>query len=491
MTGGLMQLVATGAQDVWLTGNPMVTYFKVVYRRHTNFAIESICQTFDTRADFGTTVTSLLSRNGDLISSICFQVTLPDLPASTDNYIYTVWTDNVGHHLIKKVEFIVGGQIIDTQYGDWLEIWSQLSVPAGKMLGYREMIGQDPPGVLGLNSGLQRDRKTVLPGRTIFIPLQFWFCRNIGLALPLISLQYNEVKIRMELRKSSELISSFNTQANGDTIAVPSDNTLRLSEAALWVDYIYLDAEERRRFAQVTHEYLIEQLQLNSAQFNGSATTQEVTMDLHLNHTVKELIWVAQYTAGVTNGHVQWSNYTDRSAINFPTGGSDDNVEGVLNLVNLGTILFDTLTSIKGSSSNLRAATNPSHVRPPDSLNPVESARLLLNGNDRFAEQPGDYFNLMQPLNYHTNIPESPGINVYSFALKPELHQPSGTCNFSRIDKPQLILRLKSGFKHSTLPSDDSVTSSFIQSHVNVRAYAVNYNIFRIMSGMGALAYTH
>jgi hypothetical protein len=485
MTGGLMQLVATGAQDVYLTGNPMITYFKIVYRRHTNFAMESICQTFDTEVDFGTTVTSLISRNGDLISSIYFQVTLPDLPADADNYHYAVWTDNVGHHLIKQVDFIVGGQLIDRQYGDWFEIWSQLTVPAGKMLGYREMIGQDPPGALGLNSGLQRDRTTVLPGRTIYIPLQFWFCRNVGLALPLISLQYHEVKIQMVLRQASELISCFDTQQDGDTLPTNIGEILKLSSAALWVDYIYLDVEERRRFAQVTHEYLIEQLQLNTMTVNGSSTLQEVTMDLHLNHTVKELIWVVQYDAGVTNGHVQWSNYTDRSSINFPTSGN-----GVLNLVNLGTIMYDVVTSLKGSSTNFRAATNPSHVRPPDSLNPVESARLLLNGNERFDKQTGEFFNLVQPFNYHTNVPESPGINVYSFSLNPELHQPSGTCNFSRIDKPQLVLNIKPGFNHSTLPSDDSVCSQFVQSHLTIRVYAVNYNIFRIMSGMGAVAYT-
>jgi len=485
-----MQLVATGAQDVWLTGNPMVTYFKVVYRRHTNFAMESVYQTFNTIADFGTTITSLISRSGDLISSVFLQTTLPDIPADPDNYKYTVWTDNVGHHLIKRADLEVGGQLIDRQYGDWIEIWSQLTVPAGQQKGYREMIGQDPSGPFGLNSGLQRDRSgTDLPGRTIYIPLSFWFCRNTGLALPLIALQYHEVKITLELRTKKELIACFDTSSTGNT--VPDTLPLNiggLTDTALWVDYIYLDTDERRRFAQVTHEYLIDQLQVNEFDVKNGGTNAnfDVTLELNFNNTVKELIWVAQYKAGISNGHVQWSNYTDRSSLNFPTSSN-----GVLNLKDLGSIIYDSLTTNRSSSTNLQAATNPTHTRPPGSLNPVVSACLQLNGNDRFSLQGGDYFNLMQPFRHHTNVPESPGINVYSFALKPETYQPSGTCNFSRINKAHLLLTLRPGVNHGYLPTDDNIVADFLQSDLTVKVYAVNYNIFRIMSGMGALAYTH
>ena len=480
-----MQLVATGAQDIWLTGNPIVTYFKIVYRRHTNFAMESIRQTFDCTPDFGKTLVSLISRNGDLISSVYFQATLPDIPANPDNQIYTAWTDNIGHHLFKRIDLEIGGQLIDRQYGDWLEIWSQLTIPAGQMLGYREMIGQDPPGPLGLNMGLQRDRSdSVLPGRTIYVPLKFWFCRNVGLALPLIALQYHEVKIVLELRPIKELIACFDTQATGSTVSRQLPLMGSLIDPGLWVDYIFLDVEERRRFAQTTHEYLIEQLQRNTFTIPGSSGA-ETTLDLHLEHPVKELIWVAQYQAGVTNGHVQWSNYTDRSSVNYPTFG-----KGILNLASLGGIMYDALSSKRGASTNLQTTTNPTHVLPPGCLNPVLTGRVILNGNDRFATQYGNYFNMMQPFRHHTNIPSSPGINVYSFAVKPELHQPSGACNFSRIDRKQLILTLRSGANHSVLSADDNIASNFIQSDISVRVYAVNYNIFRIMSGMGALAYS-
>jgi hypothetical protein len=211
-----------------------------------------------------------------------------------------------------------------------------------------------------------------------------------------------------------------------------------------------------------------------------------VSLLLHFNHTVKELIWVAQYTTGVTNGHIQWSNYTDRSSLNFPTSSG-----GILNLKDLGSIMYDSLTTKRATSTNFQAATNPTHTRPPGALNPVVSGCLLLNGNERFATQEGNYFNLIQPHRHHTNIPESPGINVYSFSLKPENYQPSGTCNFSRIDKAHLVLTLRPGTNHGYLPTDDSITANFLQSDIVVRVYAVNYNIFRVMSGMGAVAYAH
>jgi hypothetical protein len=192
MTGGLMQLAAYGAQDIFLTGNPIITYFKTVYRRHTNYAMESVSQLFNEVGDFGATVTSLISRQGDLLAGLYVQTTLPSITATGSGTSLQRWTDNIGHYLIDSVSFEIGGMLVDKHYGDWLEIWSQLTIPAGQRDGYLEMIGQDPRNPLGMNTGLQRDLVAgeVLTGRTIYIPLQFWFCRNIGLALPLIALQY-------------------------------------------------------------------------------------------------------------------------------------------------------------------------------------------------------------------------------------------------------------------------------------------------------------
>ena len=425
MSGGLMQIVAYGAQDVYLTGNPQITYFKVVYRRHTNFAVESIEQTFNGTADFGRKVTALISRSGDLIGRVYLQATLPSID-STNSFR---WVDHVGHHLIKQVEVEIGGQRIDRQYGDWLQIWYELTCGMDKRHylghGYDDMIGHSDAAT---NTSLQNYGPEATDETTLYVPLQFWFCRNAGLALPLIALQYHEVKINLEFRAFTEL-----TIGHGSV----NPTAASLVSASLWVDYVYLDTEERRRFAQVSHEYLIEQLQFTGEE---SVTGTSAKLKLSFNHPVKELVWVAQRDVVIdgssANGN-QWSNYTT--------------VEG-----------DDTANNTDPSTTDARA------------LNNVDQAKLQLNGQDRFALRAGRYFNLVQPYQAHTNIPESPGVNVYSFALKPEEHNPSGSANFSRIDNATLNLTM------------NSATGA-----CKVRVYAVNYNVLRIMSGMGGLAYSN
>lgn len=341
-----MQLVACGAQDIFLTGSPMISYFKTVYRRHTNFAIETIKQTFDGgQPGFGSTVVSTLSRNGDLVSAAYLQASLPDLTekASTNfsgdvtssgvaggpGRRYVRWVDNIGHYLVKSVEVSIGGSVIDRHYSDWLEIWAQLTVPAGKMTGYRKMIGQDPKNAMGQNTGLQADvltslaqlsddpaksygiKQAYIVGRDIFIPLQFWFCRNIGLALPLIALQYHDVRIHVTFRSAEDLIQVYagdSTQATGPTWVAASDYenyvTHQSLSVNLWVDYVFLDADERRRFAQVSHEYLIEQVQY---QEDTCVSGANKSIALNFNHPVKELLWVAKGFESTR----EWSNFTD------------------------------------------------------------------------------------------------------------------------------------------------------------------------------------
>jgi hypothetical protein len=480
-----MQLVAYGAQDIYLTGNPMITYFKVVYRRHTNFAMESIEQTFNGTANFGNKVSCLISRNGDLIHGIYLQATLPNL-VSTDagsDGLSVRWIDNIGHFLIKQVDLEIGGQLIDRQYGDWLEIWSQLTVPAGQKVGYLEMIGQDVRDALGRPTGLQADvfnassaSGATIRGRVIYVPLQFWFCRNVGLALPLIALQYHEVKVNLE----------FQTQAN--LVSHTSHTVGALSSASLWVDYIYLDTDERRRFAQVSHEYLIEQLQYGSetsatASANGLAGTT-VNIDINFNHPVKELVWVCQaddVITGASDLNNQRSNYTNCSAVRSGQtthGGIDE-----LGSTGLAAVTTEHLLSILCGQGD---------VRPPGSSNPIRNAKLVLNGHDRFTTRPGSYFNLVQCRDHHTNVPASPGINVYSFALKPEDHQPSGTCNFSRIDNAKLVLEVALYQTSSGWPvGPGSSTQHLAHLGCKIRVYAVNYNVLRVMSGMAGLAYSN
>ena len=610
MGGGLMQLVAYGAQDVYLTGNPQITFWKVTYRRHTNFAMESIEQTFNGQADFGRRVQCTISRNGDLAYRTYLQVTLPEVDARNGNTktssgeTYTAgdfsqenggivaprWLDYPGEHLISMVEVEIGGQRIDKQYGDWMHIWNQLTLTAEAKRGYDQMVGHttqltylanafgdDPDRPCGsCNTSQTCEIRNSLPETTLYVPLQFWFCRNPGMALPLIALQYHEVKINLELRPIDECLWAVFADPSGTApqAGMPhpkagtggnADNKVAnaykrtLVAASLYVDYIFLDTEERRRMAQNPHEYLIEQVQFTGDESIGSSANK---IKLNFNHPVKELVWVVQpdchvdycsstygceqsgggcegcgcegplYAAhgaqpfnytdaadvlpnsvfnyvplqapsvdGVTSAYAGTGNnhgfigepdslYCDEilnSAYSFSeptttvveadTGGVVDGVFGVHDARAVGCDVPNTYRGGTVSTSLGVVAAQVALDRHCWGQNPVVTAKLQLNGQDRFSEREGTYFDLVQPYQHHTRNPDT-GINVYSFALRPEEHQPSGTANFSRIDNATLQL----------VVSANTVTGS---KTAKVRVYAVNYNVLRVMSGMGGLAYSN
>ena len=300
-----MQLVAYGAQDVYLTGNPQITFWKVTYRRHTNFAMESIEQTFNGQADFGRRVQCTISRNGDLAYRTYLQVTLPECGGDDS---YARWLDYPGEQLISMVEVEIGGQRIDRQYGDWMHIWNQLTLTSEQEEGYHKMIGQtlqltyltDPSfediasacGSSDVPNAVCAPRKK-LPETTLYVPLQFWFCRNPGLALPLIALQYHEVKINIELRPLDECLFAVSKDSTDNDANKKHGDSYNKSlvAASLYVDYIFLDTDERRRMAQNPHEYLIEQLQFTGDESIGSSSNK---VKLNFNHPCKELIYVVQ-----------------------------------------------------------------------------------------------------------------------------------------------------------------------------------------------------
>jgi len=582
MGGGLMQLVAYGAQDVYLTGNPQITFWKVTYRRYTNFAMESIEQTFNGQADFGRRVTCTISRNGDLAYRTYLQVTLPEinqqmLPAGVGQNlasnvlgsttpgannkgleygVFARWLDFPGEQMVSMVEVEIGGQRIDRQYGDWMHIWNQLTLTAEQQRGYYKMVGNTTqltfitdPSFAAVDGPCATTAPTqvcaprnALPETTLYVPFQFWYCRNPGLALPLIALQYHEIKINLDLRPIDECLWAVSSLANvcdkaNTPTKVATAYQQSLVAASLYVDYVFLDTDERRRMAQNPHEYLIEQLQFTGDESVGSSSNK---IKLNFNHPCKELIWVVQpdqnvdYCASLICGTTLFQvlgaqpfNYSDAIDV-LPNGvhafAGPGSVEGANAFINTAGIFdqagatdavtfpgweydepnFDHLPLGSASSSQFVVPSEPASARSNGGTvdfqsavsdagtfvltetsldmhcwgeNPVVTAKLQLNGQDRFSEREGTYFDLVQPYQHHTRSPDT-GINVYSFALRPEEHQPSGTCNFSRIDNATLQLVLSNATVGGT-------------NTAKVRVYATNYNVLRIMSGMGGLAYSN
>tara|TARA_B100000900_G_scaffold259070_1_gene220836 strand:- start:18792 stop:20372 length:1581 start_codon:yes stop_codon:yes gene_type:complete len=526
MAGGLMQLVAYGAQDVFLTGTPEITFWKVSYRRHTNFAMESIEQTFSGQADFGRRVTCTISRNGDLAYRTYLQVTLPQIDQNlSTGDVYARWLDYIGEHLVAQVEVEIGGQRIDRQYGDWMHIWNQLTLSKEQQAGYFKMIGNTTaltyitdPGFANVSGPCAASGgpaqvcapRNALPETTLYVPLQFWFCRNPGLALPLIALQYHEVKVNIDFRPIGECLWAVKSMsATTGTQSVSAAYQQSLVAASLYVDYIFLDTDERRKMAQNPHEYLIEQVQFTGDESVGSSSNK---IKLNFNHPCKELIWVVQpdanvdYCESLEGGKTLFKtlgaqpfNYTDAidalpNAVHAFGGedatsgsaafiGADGTFENAMADDANGTNWSNTVGGAASQKASLLSDAG-TFVLAETALdmhcwgeNPVVTAKLQLNGQDRFSEREGSYFDVVQPYQHHTRAPDA-GVNVYSFALRPEEHQPSGSCNFSRIDNAVLQLVL----------SSNTVSGS---NTAKVRVYAVNYNVLRVMSGMAGPAYSN
>jgi len=452
-----MQLVAYGAQDIYLTGNPQITFFKVVYRRHTNFSMESILQTFNGTLGTGaSTLTSTISRNGDLVSNLMLEAKLTAGPDPGNTYL----TNNTGHAFIKEAEIEIGGQRIDRHYSQWLDIENEVNGSNGSVsAGGANSL--DAPG-LNKSSATAMKEGPMVSGKayTFYIPLKFWFCRNPGLALPLIALQYHEVKIKIQTRALAALV------CHGDSSSVPPAS----GELNLYADYIYLDTDERRRFAQVSHEYLIEQVQRESGAMAG-------TFKLNFNHPVKELLWVVQDNAVISE------TSSGDATVNAPGAG----------ILAVGTDYFNydvmgTGATAPQNNSGLLAVTGAGGkelINNKAVLHGFGTAKLKLNGHDRFSARPASYFHRVQ-MHQAGHARTSSHIYCYSFALKPVEHQPSGTCNFSRIDNAEFIFAAKD---HTTNSTTDVAIDNTIDSTVTV--YAVNYNVLRIMSGMGGLAYSN
>jgi len=460
MGGGLLQLVAYGAQDAYLSGNPQINFWKGLFKRHTNFAMEPFRINLTGQAAWGAKHSALIGRHADLLYSTYLEVVMPVGTFNNDQ-------GRLGYNLLKYVELDIGGQLIDRLYGEWLYLWDSLSSDLTTSKKLWNMVGAGPStssitqaysdnvfvaatsggavttAAFGSKattvaftdtsaciSGSGNSGHPALPN-VLYIPLNFFYTRNPGAALPLIALQYHEVKINIEWNDAQFIAGNFVTGTK--TLKQPV-------QAAVYIDYIYLDTEERRRMAQNSHEYLIEQTQFNEDKGISSYNNR---IDLTFNHPVKELVWVVQ-----------------------PTSYTNCSISKGFGNTRLQPFTYDQ--------------------------DAVYEQHLQINGQDRMDKRYGDYFNSVQTFQHHTgygatvqtatSLPvHQPGIYCYSFALRPEEHQPSGTCNFSRIDTATIVLNMAGNV---TINPDLDATW-------DVRVYAVNYNILRIMSGMGGLAYSN
>lgn len=432
MPGGIIQLVAIGEQDKFLTGDPQITFFKSIYKRHTNYATEVKNLTFNGCVSFGGFSSCIIPKDGDLLYDILLQINLGSLNTRNKNIvcvkdlnmncsckkcnkknIYS-WVNSIGHAIFEHIDIEIGGQLIDRQYGEWMEIWGELTQNYEKRYGYNELIGKKEEAGFNINSF--NDELELL------VPLNFWFCKNIGHVLPLISITGHDIKINIKWRKFNDLWISNNKNSNP---IEPKFN------ANLLINYIYLDVNERKKISSKNHFYLIEQIQSNGDYFFQKSNKNPI-IKLNFSHPVKEIIWAVQRADVLISNNDNdygndWFNFSNDK--NFSLSGIVD--------------IFD-------------------------------SAQLQFNGQERFMPLPAKYFRLYQPLKHHTKVPNN-FIYCYSFCFKPEEIQPTGTCNFSCIENPRLILNMK----------NREIKSDYI-----IKIYAISYNLLIITKGMVGLGFS-
>lgn len=509
MPGGLMQLIAYGAQDIYLTGNPQITFFKMVYRRHTNFSTEYIPQQFDSKPKVSTTEESIvkykIKRNADLLYDIILVYDLP--PIYCDESIGAgptlrrerfEWIENIGQRIINKSEIFVGGQLLDRQYSTWMNIWNELTLTDTEKRKYNHMIGnrdgifQDIP--LAHYLGGLPASPTPTPsinGSRLYIPLDFWFCKNPGLAIPLIALQYTELELHITFNPLNELFTLGDSKASPAGIFRqeydPDDLNTSLralgydeptifwryinggtshgswnENTFLLLNYVYLDETERRRFAKSSIEYLITQTQ----RVQVAGLSGVVSEELRFHHPVKELVFI--FNRNDVKYRNAWTNYTDLINTDIP---------------NMTTAEF-TAAQIS-YDQDLLYQTNPNYFN--NLYNILYSGTLRFNGHERFGRRSDIFFDYAQPFRHHRGSGKE-GIYVYSFALKAGEYQPSGACNFSRITKAKLELQLKKPQQSASVTPPESYNYNYLY---DLQVYAHSFNVFRIMSGIGSIVFSN
>lgn len=502
MPGGLIQLKAIGAQDLNLTGNPQISFFKTVYRRYTNFAMEYYKLFPESNLKLNdrdtTTFTFDIKRNGDLVNNIYFNFTLPDIFSTEDKAFK--WIKNIGTNIINKVTLFIDNKKIDENYGEWMNIWNELSIDTNKKQGYNEMIGNieeiynpgnwEGQGYPGRNI---TDKIPSIRSRVIRVPLSFWFNNNSAMSLPLIALQYNPVTITVELRKLTELytiVNSTETEGQGlgkryvpDKIGSNTNYDSQYSivnfvknitkpeidiQPYLHINYIFLGKEEMKKFATAEHKYLIKQVRRND--FNDIVGSSTLTLDIH--NPVSYMVIVAKRTD--VSDRNDWNNYTN---------WIDEKIPPYLNTWENEFFEKFTIESLNNSNKIKEKVTlknnNYDFKKDPHIIN---NLLLKLDGTDRFSAEDYTFFNKVVPFNYSKNMPKD-GIYFYSFSLNPFDYQPSGSCNMSRFSNIELFVETVD------TPIVDSTNDRIYKFDINV--YSINYNVLRIFGGIGNVEFSN
>lgn len=524
--GGILGLVAVGPQDTYLSGDPTVTFFKSSYSRHSPYSSETKNLTVQGGSmNFNSSNPITIDRSGDLISDIWLNMTLT-MDTSNGSDFKACWQKNIGYRVIQSVNFEIGGTKIDEMFGNWLIVWHELSLNEDHASGWDKMMGNsDAANKLDWVNKTQDDKEV-----TVYVPLQFYFNTYTGLAIPLIALQYHDVKVTIKLREGSQCIVHDTHDVSGNEVSV----TPRVKSFRVVGTYHYLGDMERKAMAQHDHQYLITQNQSPGGQDQGTQTTSNsLLFDLGmLNHPVKVLVWTAtldKFKTGLfygndaesaTKGYIvaKWwvetvsqDSSTDSSAdtdlqqsyqawvATEPESKQgplssvyvpDGDVAGIKDLWNKmyvpNPLPVDQLSDDLTGDDNLNAdypgtvklnADNIFGANIDGSGSIVKQGRIIANGTNLFENEPGMFFNSVVPSNRNLNSPEDDSVYVFSFALKPGDYQPSGTTNFSRIDNAKLNL--------------DFNTNVGVSKGVTVCAYAVNYNVLKITAGMGGLMFSN
>lgn len=477
MPGGLIQLAVYGGQDYYLTSNPQISFFKSVYRRYTNFSMEMINVLPSTehklQNDTEVDLTFTINRHGDLVKDVYFVFTLPDIYSNSTKKFQ--WIKRIGEYIIKEVSFNIGGRKIDTQYGEWFHIWNELNLVESKVAGYNRMIGNttdlydpetaNPAGTYTASSSSTPSIK----GRKIYVPLHFWFNDSFGSALPLIAMQNDaEPTINIKLRKITDL---FTVIDSGDRIKPTdsynigtflshgsSDSVTSLDiSSSIEANYIFLDKDERRRFALVEHEYLIKQIVKVENTITPATIDTIYTERLRIQHPTASLNWVIRRSD--LEAVNQWSNYTN---------WCQEDVDPIYDQDN------------PFSSDNLVLATDYGSLK---NKNIMLDANLKLNGINRFETKEYGMFNLTNNYQHQLKVPKE-GIYSYSFSVDGgDKYQPSGTCNMSRYNKIQLQMTLT---QKTSISYDDSSSYNY-----NWMLFSYNYNVFRIQGGLGDVEFSN